>query len=173
MVSNLPCAKNFGIHTLHRNYENQGNQTPIWLLCGGCRLSTHTLLLITGWLFYVKKLCFPLLDNSFPYVVKSWCAQSYLPPGGNFYLVGLQKKRGRREKSTLFWKAFHFFAGTGTKRYPTPIGFRPTSGSSKINNYHGAPKTPMDMKMEKVLSTKKGQQHNSSTMADVLSEWFN
>ena len=27
MVSNLPCAKNFGIHTLHRNYENQGNQT--------------------------------------------------------------------------------------------------------------------------------------------------
>jgi hypothetical protein len=41
MVSNLPCAKNFEIHTLHRNY---GNQTPILLLCGGCRLSTHTLL---------------------------------------------------------------------------------------------------------------------------------
>ena len=31
----------------------------------------------------------------------------------------------------------------------------------------------MDMKIEKVVRMKKGQQHNSSTMADVLSEYFN
>ena len=31
MVSNLPCAKNFEIHTLHRNYESQGESNPYLL----------------------------------------------------------------------------------------------------------------------------------------------
>ena len=135
MVSNLPCAKNFGIHTLHRNYENQGNQTPIWLLCGGCRLSTHTLLLITGVVILCEKLCFPLLDNSFPYVVKSWCAQSYLPPGGNFYLVGLAfRRKGEEEKSQLCFGKLSILLQVQVQPadgYPTPIGFREERGKKR------------------------------------------
>ena len=46
----------------------------------------------------------------------------------------------------------------------------PPPALTKINNYHGPPPPPMDMKIEKVVRTKKQQQHNSSTMADVLSE---
>ena len=57
------------------------------------------------------------------------------PPGWELLLgwIGFQKKRGRREKSTLFWKAFHFVAGTvqPADGYPTPIGFREERGKKR------------------------------------------
>ena len=89
--------------------------------------------------------------------------------GGGSFIKGAFRRKGEEEKSQLCFGKLSIFLQVQVQ--PGRWVSNPNcSGSSKINNYHGAPKTPMDMKMEKVLSTKKGQQHNSSTMADVLSE---
>ena len=108
-VSNLPCAKNFEIHTLHRNYESQGESNPY--LVAMWRMQTvypypsldHRVVILC------EKIMLPL--SLIIHFLMQWKVDVHRvtsPRVGTFTWLAFRRK-GEEEKSQLFFGKLSIF----------------------------------------------------------------